>query len=60
MKRVSDQSLTKLADAAFEQAAKKVVERAIASGTPVIIWENDSVTKVKPQKKQTKRPKKTE
>ena len=45
----NDQSLTELANAAFEQAAKKVIQRAIQTGTPVILWENDSVKKVDPR-----------
>jgi hypothetical protein len=32
------------ADAAFRQAAMKVIERARQTGTPVIIWENGQVT----------------
>jgi hypothetical protein len=49
MKKASDQPLTKLADAAFEQAAQKVIERARQSGTPVIVWEDESVKEVEPQ-----------
>jgi hypothetical protein len=43
MKRATEQPLTKLADAAFRQAAQKVIERAEASGTPVIVWEDGEV-----------------
>jgi len=42
--------MTRLADAAFEQAAAKVIERAKGSGTPVILWENHEVKEVEPQK----------
>lgn len=49
MKKTTDQSLTKLADAAFEQAAQKVIERAQQSGTPVIVWEDETVKEVEPQ-----------
>jgi ABC-type sugar transport system substrate-binding protein len=49
MRSPNDQSLTELANAAFEQAAKKVIQRAIETGTPVILWENDSVKKVDPK-----------
>ena len=35
--------LTEKADAAFRQAAAKVVERARWTGTPVIVWEQGSV-----------------
>jgi hypothetical protein len=44
-----DEGLTKLADAAFEQAAQKVIERAEDSGTPVIVCVNDEVKAVEPQ-----------
>jgi hypothetical protein len=54
MKKLSEQSLTKLADAAFRQAAREVVKRAEETGTPVIVWENGSVTKSKPRKKKQK------
>lgn len=49
MKKRVDQGLTKLADAAFAQAAQKVIERAENSGTPVIICINDEVKVVEPQ-----------
>lgn len=49
MNKTVDQSLTKLADAAFEQAARKVIERARQSGTPVIVWEDDVVKELEPQ-----------
>jgi hypothetical protein len=49
MKKKVDQTLTSLADAAFQQAAQKVIERAEESGTPVIVWEHEAVTKVKPE-----------
>lgn len=45
----NDQLLTELADAAFKQAAKKVIRRAIETGTPVILWDGDSVKKVDPK-----------
>lgn len=32
--------LTEKANAAFRQAATKVIERARQTGTPVIVWEN--------------------
>ncbi len=34
-------SLFELADAAFQQAAKKVIERAKATSTPIILWINN-------------------
>lgn len=49
MKKTLDQPLAKLADAAFEQASRKVIERAEQSGTPVIIWEDEAVKEVEPR-----------
>ena len=40
---MSDQtcdSLTEKADAAFRQAARKVIEKARRHGTRIVIWEN--------------------
>lgn len=49
------QSLTKLADAAFQQAAKKVVELAQRFGTPLIVREpvptNEGKSHSTPKKK---------
>ena len=36
-------TLTEKADAAFRQAAAKVLERARQTGTPVIVWEKGQV-----------------
>jgi hypothetical protein len=49
MKKTTDQPLTKLADAAFEQAAQQVIERARQSGTPLILWEDEAVKEVVPE-----------
>jgi hypothetical protein len=49
MKKTNDQPLTKLANAAFRQAAKKVIERAEQTGTPVIVWEDEAVKELEPQ-----------
>jgi hypothetical protein len=49
MKKRIDGGLTKLADAAFEQAARKVIERAEESGTPVIVCVNQEVKALKPR-----------
>ena len=54
MKKPTEQALTKLADAAFQQAARTVTKRAEETGTPVIVWENDRVTKLEPRKKKSK------
>ena len=37
------ETLTEKANAAFQQAATKVVERARQTGTPVIVWEDGQV-----------------
>ena len=42
MKR-DDDSLTEKANAAFRQAAAKVIERARQTGTPIIVWEEGRV-----------------
>ena len=42
-------SLTDKANAAFRQAAAKVIERAKQTGTPVIVWENGQVKELAPQ-----------
>jgi hypothetical protein len=57
MKKPTKPSLTKLADAAFQQAAQKVIQRAADSGTPVILWEDDEVKKVDPRTIRTPRTK---
>lgn len=54
MKKPPEQSLTKLADEAFRQAALTVIKRAEETGTPVIVWENNRVTKLEPRKKKSK------
>ncbi len=58
MKKAPDQPLQELADAAFKKAAKKVIEQAAESGTPVIVWENDAIQAVEPRKAQAPRTKK--
>lgn len=60
MKNSASQSLTKMADAAFRQAAKKVIERAEQTGTPVVVWAKDAVKELQPATMQTARkPRKT-
>ena len=53
------QNMSDLADAAFEQAARKVVERARQTGTPVVVWEDDHVTAVMPDMIAGEQPRKT-
>lgn len=38
-KNVQDALLSSKANAAFQQAAKKVLQRARQTGTPIVIWE---------------------
>ena len=38
-----DDTLTEKANAAFRQAAAKVIERARQTGTPLIVWEEGKV-----------------
>ncbi|MDB5343047.1 MAG: hypothetical protein JWP89_1424 [Schlesneria sp.] len=46
MERTDSRTMTELADAAFQQAAKKVIEKAIQTKTPVIVWENGVIKKI--------------
>jgi hypothetical protein len=39
-------SLPSKADAAFRQAARKVVQKAMLTGTPVIIWEDGQIKEI--------------
>jgi len=45
-KKKKDTSLSAKADAAFRQAASKVVQRAKQTGTPVVVWEEGHVKEV--------------
>lgn len=45
--------LTAKANAAFEQAATKIVERAKQTGTPVVVWEDDHVAEISPERVET-------
>lgn len=40
--------ITELANAAFRKAAQTVIKRAIASGTPIIVWEDGEIKKIWP------------
>ena len=55
-----NRSLSDKANAAFEQAATKVVEKAKQTGTPVIVWEDDHVQEVSPEQITEHRKPKTE
>lgn len=58
MKKATEHSLTKLADAAFRQAAKKVIQRAKETGTSLIVWEEGMVKRVDPRTLQKSHKKK--
>ena len=51
MPEPADPPLTTLADAAFRQAAAKVVRRAKQTGTPLIVWERDGVRSIPPEER---------
>jgi hypothetical protein len=50
MKASRNRSFTKLVEAASRQVAEKVIERAKASGTPLIVWIDGKVKEVDPCK----------
>jgi hypothetical protein len=50
MKKAARSRLTRLADAAFRVAARRVIERAEATGTPVIIWQDGGIQAVPPSR----------
>jgi hypothetical protein len=45
-KKGENESLSWKADAAFRQAAKKVIQRAKETATPVVVWEADKVKEI--------------
>ena len=45
-KYVQDMPLLSKADAAFRQAAKKIIQRARQTGTPVVVWEQGHIKEV--------------
>jgi len=45
-KNSQNESLSWKADAAFRQAAKKVIQRAKETATPVVVWESDKVKEI--------------
>lgn len=52
-------SLSEKAEAAFEQAARKVLERARQTGTPVVVWADDHVAELSPEQAAEDQPRKT-
>ena len=41
-----DSTLSTKAEAAFRQAAKKVIQLARQTGTPVVVWQEDRVAEI--------------
>jgi hypothetical protein len=48
-KTEDESTLAWKADAAFRQAAYKVIQRAKQTGTPVVIWENGEIKEIPPE-----------
>ncbi len=48
MKKAPKSKMTKLAEAAFREASRDVIERARQAGTKLIIWKDGAVRKVDP------------
>ena len=42
-KKIEDMTLSEKADAAFRQAARKVIHQAMQTDTPIIVWENGRI-----------------
>jgi hypothetical protein len=45
-KQVQDMPLLSKADAAFQQAAKKIIQRARQTHTPVVVWEEGHIKEI--------------
>ena len=45
-KQVQDMPLLSKADAAFRQAAKKIIQRARQTHTPVLVWEEGHIKEI--------------
>lgn len=46
IRRNRKKSLTTLANAAFEQAARKVIQLAKQTGTPIIVWKDGHIEEI--------------
>jgi hypothetical protein len=44
--KIKDISLSSKADAAFQQAIKKVIQQARQTNTPVVIWEENRIKEI--------------
>jgi hypothetical protein len=49
MKSRTNQSLDKLAAAAFKQATQKAIKKAIDTNTPLILWKDGKIAEVDPR-----------
>ena len=49
-KSEKDTPMVEKVDGAIRQAAEKVLERAKQTGTPVVIWEDEQIKEVPPEK----------
>jgi hypothetical protein len=47
----NDLSLAEKADAAFRRVAARVLRQARATGTPIIVWEQDRVMAIPPDER---------
>lgn len=45
----AEASLSDKANAAFQQATAKVIERAKQTGTPVVVWEDNEIKEIEPE-----------
>lgn len=52
-------SMSDKANAAFEQATTKIVERARQTGTPIVVWVDDHVAEVSPEQVAEDQPRNT-
>ena len=43
------QSMSDLADAAFNATAEQVLRRARATGTDIVVWRNDRIARISPE-----------
>lgn len=57
MSESSGKSLVEVADAAFAEVAKSVIQRAIDTGTPVIVWKDGAVVELDPHELKVTRQK---
>lgn len=61
MDRSEAKKLTKLANAAFRQAAEKVLQESERTGVPLVVWEDGEIKKIdaKEMRKKMKAPRRS-